>query len=377
MKNHKIKFGVISYALKKEPVLSVAAILAICSAFIVPPDKMYIDYCSFDVLSILFCLMLVVAGFGYCGVFDALTHSITQKIKSEKAMIFCMTLVCFFSSCLITNDVALITFVPFTMALLRKQKSNVIIFAVTMLTVAANLGSVITPVGNPQNLFLYTHYNLSIGEFMQITLPLGIICLGLICVMFAFAKNNPIETDQKTSQKPKLLAKPLILYSLLFVICIGAVLKIIPWYIVLIICTAFVCIHKPSLLREADYMLLITFVCFFVFVGNVARIDAVYKFVSSLIDKRELVVSAFLSQLISNVPAATMLASFTDKYGELILGVNIGGLGTLIASMASLISYRQICKTEKISNGKYIGFFSIVNVCFLIILLAIYTFIMH
>ena len=376
MKNHKIKFGVISYALKKEPVLSVAAILAICSAFIVPPDKIYIDYFSFAVLSILFCLMLVVAGFGYCGVFDALTHSITQKIKSEKTMIFCMTLVCFFSSCLITNDVALITFVPFTMALLRKQKSNVIIFAVTMLTVAANLGSVITPIGNPQNLFLYTHYNLSIGEFMKITLPLGIICLGLICVIFAFVKNNPLEAVQN-SQKPKLLAKPLILYVLLFVICIGAVLKIIPWYIVLIICTAAVCIHKPSLLKEADYMLLITFVCFFVFVGNVARIDAVYKFVSSLIDQRELVVSAFLSQLISNVPAATMLASFTDKYAELILGVNIGGLGTLIASMASLISYRQICKAEKISNGKYIGFFSIVNVCFLIILIAIYTFIMH
>ncbi|MBO5369958.1 MAG: anion permease [Clostridia bacterium] len=374
MKNYKPKFRIVSDIIKKEPVLSVAAILAVCSAFMVPPDKMYIDYCSFDVLSVLFCLMLVVAGFGYCGVFDALTHSLTQKIKSEKAMIFCMTLVCFFSSCLITNDVALITFVPFTMALLRKQKSNVIIFAVTMLTVAANLGSVITPVGNPQNLFLYTHYNLSIGEFMKITLPLGIICLGLICVIFAFVKNNPLEAVQN-SQKPKLLAKPLILYVLLFLICIGAVLKIIPWYIVLIICTAAVCIHKPSLLREADYMLLITFVCFFVFVGNVARIDAVYKFVSSLIDQRELVVSAFLSQLISNVPAATMLASFTDKYGELILGVNIGGLGTLIASMASLISYRQICKAEKISNGKYIGFFSIVNVCFLIILLVIYSFI--
>ena len=374
MKNYKPKFRIVSDIIKKEPVLSVAAILAVCSAFMVPPDKMYIDYCSFDVLSVLFCLMLVMAGFGYCGVFDALTHSLTQKIKSEKAMIFCMTLVCFFSSCLITNDVALITFVPFTMALLRKQKSNVIIFAVTMLTVAANLGSVITPVGNPQNLFLYTHYNLSIGEFMKITLPLGIICLGLICVIFAFVKNNPLEAVQN-SQKPKLLAKPLILYVLLFLICIGAVLKIIPWYIVLIICTAAVCIHKPSLLREADYMLLITFVCFFVFVGNVARIDAVYKFVSSLIDQRELVVSAFLSQLISNVPAATMLASFTDKYGELILGVNIGGLGTLIASMASLISYRQICKAEKISNGKYIGFFSIVNVCFLIILLVIYSFI--
>jgi len=357
--------------LKGEPVLSIAALLAVFSSFIIPPDAGYIKYCSFDVLAILFCLMLVVAGLGYCRVFDVLTDTLQGKIKNEKTMIFCMTMVCFFSSCFITNDVALITFVPFTAALLRAQKEKSIIFAVTMLTVAANLGSLITPIGNPQNMFLYTHYSLTIGEFFRITLPLGAICLVMICAMFVIRKNAPLLSASQTTN-PKILRKPLILYAILFVICIGAVLKVVPWYVMLVICCAAVGIHKPALFKEADYILLVTFVCFFVFVGNAGRIDAVYAFVSNMLSGRELVVSALVSQVISNVPAATMLASFTDDYRSLILGTNIGGLGTLIASMASLISYRQICKSDKVKPGKYIGYFTVVNVVMLAVLLLVY-----
>lgn len=357
--------------LKKEPVLSVAAILAVISSFIVTPDAKYLEYCSFDVLAVLFCLMLVVAGFSYCRVFDSLTCILQKRIHGEKTMIFCLTLVCFFSSCLITNDVALITFVPFTIALLSKRSPKTIIFAITMLTVAANLGSLITPIGNPQNLFLYTHYNLSIGEFLKITLPLGAICLVMICAVFIPGKNHELSTSVE-SEKTKIKTKPLILYCVLFVVCIGAVLKLIPWYAVLIICVVSVCTHKISLLKEADYILLLTFVCFFVFVGNISRIGAVYTFVSRLLVGRELIVSALLSQVISNVPAATMLASFTENYAELIRGVNIGGLGTLIASMASLISYRYICKTENVNGGKYILYFSAVNFVMLGVLLIFF-----
>lgn len=364
--NRIIKF------IKSEPVLSVAAILAAGSAFIVVPDAKYLGYCNFEVLGILFCLMLVVAGFKYCNVFELLSQKLGRAIKSEKYMIFCLTMVCFFSSALITNDVALITFVPFTIALLANQGAKSIIFAVTMETVAANLGSVITPIGNPQNLFLYSFYSMSISGFFAAVLPLGVICLLIICAIVLLRKNAPLKASVTCEHAP-LMAKPLVMYVILFAACIMSVLKIVPWYVLVVICVICVCVHKPALFKEADYILLITFVCFFIFVGNIARIDYVRIAISKLIDGRELALSALLSQLISNVPVSAMLATFTQNSRGLLIGCNIGGLGTLIASMASLISYRQICKTDTVSTGAYLAYFTCVNVVLLIALLCIYS----
>ena len=357
--------------LKNDAVLSISFVLAAVSAIFVPPDAEYAGYLNLSVLSILFCLMLVVAGFRSAGLFDVFNRKICAVFKTEKSLIAFMTFVCFFSSALVTNDIALITFVPFTIAMLASSDAKVLIFAVTLETVAANLGSLITPVGNPQNLFLYTTYTMSPAEFFKVTLPLGAICALLVAGMLLMCRHKKELTAPGLKQS-SISKKHLTVYTLMFVICILSVFDVLNYLIMLAVVSAVVFFTDRRLFAKADYNLLVTFVCFFVFVGNIARIDAVYSFVSSVLSGRELFFSALLSQVISNVPAATMLAPFTQNAEELILGTNIGGLGTLIASMASLISYRQICGCEKIRNSDYVIYFTKVNLAMLIILLAIY-----
>lgn len=357
--------------LKNDIVLTISGILAVISAFFVPPDMEYISYINLPVLVLLFCLMLVVAGFKSAGAFDVLKSALSRKIKSEKAMIFSLTMICFFTSALITNDVALITFVPFSIAMLKNQKSSSVIFCVVMETIAANLGSLITPIGNPQNLFLYTYYGVSIGEFFRITLPLGAICFAMICVCFLLGKNTVLNTYADHTSTP-VSTKHILVFGFLFALCILSVLKLVSCYITLLVVIICVFFANKKLFSDADYILLITFVFFFIFAGNIARIPTIYTFIENALAGREVVVSALISQVISNVPAAAMLASFTDNARSLILGTNIGGLGTLIASMASLISYRFIAGTENIGNGKYMLTFSAYNFLMLFILLIIF-----
>lgn len=358
--------------LKNDIVLTVSFVLAVVSAFFVKPDIHYISYINMPVLVLLFCLMLVVAGLKKSGAFDILTSLLSARISSEKTMIFALCGICFFASALITNDVALITFVPFSIAILKNQKSSAIIFCVVMETISANLGSLLTPIGNPQNLFLYTRYGISVTEFFKITIPLGIICSLMIALCLLFRKNTPLKNynTEKSSHTNK---KELWICVILFVLCILSVLDIVSCYFtLLIICVCFLAIDK-TLFKEADYLLLITFIFFFIFAGNIARIPAVYDFIKNALSGREILISASASQLISNVPASMMLSSFTDDYRSLILGTNIGGLGTLIASMASLISYRFIANEKTLKNGKYILAFSLFNFLMLFVLLAIYA----
>ncbi|MBO5734430.1 MAG: citrate transporter [Clostridia bacterium] len=357
--------------LKNDIILCVAALLAVVSAFIVPPDKEYISYINLPVLVLLLCLMLVVAGFKSAGAFDVLKSALSRRIKSEKTMIFALCMICFFSSALITNDVALITFVPFSMAMLKNQKSSSLIFCVVMETIAANLGSLITPIGNPQNLYLYTYYGISIGDFFKITLPLSGVCLGMICVCTLSRKSHTLNIEQK-SERVVTDKKYLVIFSALFLLCILSVLKIVSCYITLAVVFVCVLFIDKKLLKEADFVLLITFVFFFIFAGNIARIPAIYDFIKTALLGREVLVSALISQVVSNVPAAAMLASFADDAQGLILGTNIGGLGTVIASMASLISYRFIAREKEISKGKYMLSFTVYNVAMLIILLLIF-----
>lgn len=358
--------------LKNDIVLTASFVLALISCFFVTPDSTYLSYINLPVLVLLFCLMLVVAGLKKAGAFDYLKSLLSSYIFSEKTMILALCAICFFTSALITNDVALITFVPFSIAILKNQKSSAIIFCVVMETIAANLGSLLTPIGNPQNLFLYTYYDISVFEFFKITLPLGLLCAVMIFSCILFKKGVPLNSD-KTKEKITIDKMALSVFSLLFVICILSVLKIISCYITLLIILICVVLIDKKLLKEADYLLLLTFIFFFVFAGNIARIPAVYETLAKVLLEREVLISALISQIISNVPAATMLSSFTQDYRALILGTNIGGLGTLIASMASLISYRFIAAEEGISNAKYMFVFSIFNFSMLLVLLIIFA----
>ncbi len=355
--------------IRNEAVLSAALLLALVSAFFIPPDRSYIDYLNLPVLALLFCLMAVIAGLRKEGLFERLSALVTSKVKSERSRTAALCAVCFFTSMLITNDVALITFVPFTIQLMRRQSEGRLIFAIVMETVAANLGSLVTPIGNPQNLYLYTYYGLGINEFLKITLPLGGLCLVLVALTLLFVKGG--KAEQEETESVTLRKTPMLIYGLLFLICILTVLDVIPYWVCFAIVAVTLLICDRFIFNRVDYILLITFVCFFVFVGNMSRIEAVKSFTTGILRGRELIVGALLSQLISNVPAATMLASFTDNYRGLILGVNIGGLGTMIASMASLISYRFYCSRQKPDRKRYFYVFSAVNFILLAVLIGL------
>ena len=355
--------------LKKEPVLCAAAVLAVVSCFFVPPDKAYIDYLNLPVLSLLFCLMAVVAGLRRAGLFDVLSVFLTSRVRSKRGMAAVLTAACFFSAALITNDVALITFVPFTIGLLSSHDAGYLIFVIVLETVAANLGSLLTPIGNPQNLFLYTYYHVPIGEFFRTTLPLGAACAVLLAVLLLAVKKENL-TAREQAKKPQLSKKDVLIGAVLFVLCILTVLEVVPHVVSFAVVAAAYLMFDRSVFGKVDYLLLLTFVFFFVFVGNCARIGAVRSVVGSMLEGRVIAVSALVSQVISNVPAATLLASFTSDARGLIIGTNIGGLGTLIASMASLISYRQYTAMPGAHGGRYMLVFSVINFALLAFLLA-------
>lgn len=361
--------------LKSEMVLVISAIAAMISCFFVPPSFAYFSYIDFRVLAILFCLMAVISGLKDIGVFDALSRKLTTNAKNTRVLSFVLVMLCFFSSMLITNDVALIAFIPFTILVLTMaNQTKHLIFIVVLQTVAANLGSMLTPVGNPQNLYLYSFYQIPTLEFFRITLIIvGISFLLLTLLCLAIKKETINVSFQNKVQIQK--KNYFVIYIILFLFCLACVFRLIPYPIVLGVVSITVFFTNKHLFKEIDYGLLFTFICFFIFVGNLGSIDIVKTSIATFIEHKELLSSLLLSQVISNVPAAVLLSSFTDNYQALLLGTNIGGLGTLIASLASLISYKYYVKSPNAKPLRYLAIFSIVNVSLLILLYLITIFI--
>lgn len=381
---------------KKETVLCIAALLAAISALFVPPSAEYLDYIDFRVLALLFCLMLVVAGFQSIGFFRRLAERLLAGVKSTRILCLLLVALCFFSSMLITNDVALITFVPFAVMLLTMAKQQKLLIPVVVLqTIAANLGSMLTPVGNPQNLYLYSAFQIPMGTFLCDMLPLTLISavMLLICIFLlpnqALTALRPSDTlQQNTAGTPHSLnseSQPtpvktatgfakrhtsgrLLAYLAMFAVCLLCVLRILPWPAMLILLVISVCFLDRQLFRSVDYFLLLTFICFFLFTGNIERIPAVSAFLRSLVEDRELLLGTVLSQCISNVPAALLLSGFTENVRPLLYGVNIGGLGTLIASLASVISFRLYGNSKDAKKGAYMKAFTLSNLLFLLVL---------
>lgn len=357
---------------KRENVLVISAFAAIISIFFVPPSISYISYIDFRVLAILFCLMVVIKGFNSIGFFDVMSKNLLKRIKGTRMLCYSLILLCFFLSMWITNDVALLTLVPFTILVLTMTKlEHLMIFVIVMETIGANLGSMLTPVGNPQNLYLYTYYGLSASTFFFITIPIVMTSFIILTVPIFFVKNNNITLvfAESPSIKDK---KKLWVYIALFLISIGCVFHLIPYQITIaIILIVFLFLDKELLLK-IDYSLLLTFVCFFIFVGNVGQIDVITNKMKEFIEGKVFLTSIVLSQGISNVPAAILLSTFTDDYKNLILGTNIGGLGTMIASLASLISYKLYLKTTDKNTKKYLITFTLLNLLNLSILILVY-----
>ena len=361
---------------KKEAVLTIAMMLAVISAFFVRPDKEYIGYIDFRTLAILFCLMAVMAGLQQIGLFQYVAEKLLKRVKHIRGIVCILVMLCFFSSMLITNDVALITFVPFTFIVLKMTLGDcaekLIVPVVVMQTIAANLGSMLTPIGNPQNLYLYGKADMSFAKFMGFMLPctlISFVLLALWCLFFKYKGKKAVDVSLEGNDLLTSYKMQLVVYGILFVVCLLSVAHIVPYGITLFAVLVVVFFLDKTVLGKVDYALLFTFVGFFIFIGNMGRVPAFNAFIKEMIDGNEILTSVIASQFMSNVPAALLLSGFTNQYKLLILGTNLGGLGTLIASMASLISFKYIGKEYKHLRGKYLGYFTVANVLFLLVLL--------
>lgn len=357
--------------MKKEPVLTASAFCMLISMVFVPPSMTYLTYIDFRVLALLFCLMAVVAGLQRYGLFTWMAQILLTGKKRRRLLFLLLILLPFFTSMLVTNDVSLITFVPFAILILELTgQQEYLIFVVVMQTVAANLGSMATPVGNPQNLFLYSRFELSAGAFFGTVLPFTLAALLLVSASVFFCRDREFTISFPEDETPK-NAKRLFLYLALFVLCLLCVFHVLAYgALFLIVCTVLLAADQ-SLYRKLDYGLLLTFVCFFIFAGNIGAVPVIRGFLQKLLSGSPLVTTALASQVISNVPAAVLLSGFTENWKALLLGANIGGLGTPIASLASLISFRLYMKTRDASAGKYLAFFTVINVAGLALFLGI------
>lgn len=365
---------VLKMLFKNETVFCVSFLLAVLSMFAVHPDRMYLTYPDYRTIALLFCLMIIVGGFQSLGIFGMLGRFLLRGAGSIRGLSAIMVLLCFFSSMVITNDVALITFIPFTLVVFRMGgRAERVLKLVVLETIAANLGSMATPIGNPQNLYLYSIAHLTAGKFMAAVLPYAGLALVMLMAAVLIEKDEPlmdVAGKEETGVDRGKVFRGMIPFLILLVLCLLVVFRILPYQPVLICVIIVILLINRNLYLSVDYFLLLTFLCFFIFIGNMKRIPEVSDLLISVVRGRELLMGVITSQIISNVPAAILLSGFSSDLSALLTGVNIGGLGTLIASLASLISFKFFAKEYPDKKGRYMVRFTLWNVIFLIVLIA-------
>ena len=359
--------------IKKHIVLCVALVAAAVTSFIVPPDAEYLGYFDLKTLTCLFCVLAVVCALKNINFFYFLAGQIVKKFKNIRYSILALVYITFIGSMLIANDMALLTFLPLGFFVLSTTgNEKYMAFTFIMQNIAANLGGMLTPFGNPQNLYLYSKFNIPTGEFMSIMLLPFVISVTLITACcFVFVKIEALVLKNEATAPDK---KKTLLYLVLFALSIAIVFRGIPYWVGLLVIPPVLLFADRKALKMVDYPLLLTFVAFFIFSGNVSRIPAVREIFEFLLGKSTLLFSVLSCQVISNVPSAILLSNFTENYPALLVGVNIGGAGTLIASLASLITFREYSKHNPGKTGSYILKFSAFNFGFLIILTAVMMF---
>lgn len=356
---------------KKNTVLVIAVIAAAVTSFIIPPDREYISYFDFKTLTCLFCVLAVVCALKNISFFYILAQKVVQKFKNTRRCVIALVYITFIGSMFIANDMALLTFLPLGYLILTSTgKEKYMALTFVLQNISANLGGMLTPFGNPQNLYIYTKFNIPTGEFMGIMFPPFMLSILLITACCFLIKPEPMEFKGETY---KINRKRAPIHLVLFALSIIIVFRVIPYWIGLIVIPAALLILDRKALRDVDYGLLGTFAAFFIFSGNMARIGVVREFFSMLLEKNTMIFSILSCQFISNVPSAVLLSQFTENYRELLLGVNIGGAGTLVASLASLITFREYIKSNPAEGLYYIGVFSAFNFGFVIILAGFMT----
>ncbi len=353
--------------IKKNAVLFIAFCAAAVSALLVPPDQEYAGYFDVKTLCCLFGTLAVVCALKNIHFFSILARRIIQWTGNSRLAALTLIYITFIGSMLIANDMALITFLPlgyfvFSTAGRKEEVATVFILQ----NIAANLGGMLTPFGNPQNLYLYSRYLIPTGEFMGIMLPPFLAAVLLVSLCCLFVPLHSLRVSQQ--QRETLPAGRTALYLALFALTILMVFRLLPvWLVIALVITGLMILDRKAL-RMVDYGLLGTFVCFFIFAGNMGRLPLVRTFFSGLLEKNTLLTAVLSCQVISNVPSAILLSQFTQNYPSLLTGVNIGGAGTLIASLASLITFREYMAQYPGEAKGYVLRFSAFNFGFLFVL---------
>ncbi len=353
--------------IRRNTVLCVALLAAVVTSFLVPPDAQYLDYFDWKTLACLFCVLAVVCALKNIRFFYALAQQIVRRFRTMRSCVLALVYITFIGSMLIANDMALLTFLPLGFFVLETTgKRRYMAFTFIMQNIAANLGGMLTPFGNPQNLYLYSYFNIPDGEFLAVMAPpfaLAILLITVCCLVMV--RPEPLELPE---ERVELDRKKVTLYMLLFALSIAIVFRGIPYWIGLIVIPIVLWFVDRRALMMVDYPLLFTFMAFFVFAGNLSRLPAVHALLGELLSRNTLLFSVLSCQCISNVPTAVLLSRFTSSYPSLLIGVNIGGTGTLIASLASLITYSEYGKHDKAGKRRYLLLFSAFNFSFLLIL---------
>ncbi len=351
-------------------VFVIATLCAIITSIIVPPSSKYLDYIDFKTLACLLSTLAVVCALKNIKFFSIVARKIIHSTPNLRVCVLALIYITFIGSLFIANDMALITFLPLGWYVLSEtgnEKYTPWLFVLQ--NISANLGGMLTPFGNPQNLYLYSKFNIPTGEFMLIMLPPFLVSVALLTLCTLFFPTTKLTLKGKEPFVFKRTRS--IIYLAIFSLTVLMVFSIVPWQIGLIVTLVSIIVLDRYALARVDYFLLGTFFMFFIFAGNMSNIGAVRELLSSLLEKSTLVFSALSCQLISNVPSAILLSQFTNNYKELLYGVNIGGTGTLIASLASLITFAEYSRTGVGSKAKYLGVFTLLNVAFLAILLVL------
>ena len=355
-------------------VFCIALVLAAVTSCIIPPDAQYLNYPDLKTLTCLFCTLAVICALRNIRFFTILARRIVTLTGNARAAVLSLVYITFIGSMLIANDMALLTFLPLGYFVLSTTgKEKYMAFTFVMQNIAANLGGMLTPFGNPQNLYLFSHFDIPTGEFMgimAIPFAVSVVLITLCCLVFVRPEALTLEKDDGK----KLPAGRTVFYLVLFAFSILIVFRTVPYWTGLIVIPACLLFADRDALKKVDYGLLGTFLCFFVFAGNMSRMEPVRALFSTLLEKNTLLVSALSCQFISNVPSAILLSQFTENYRELLWGVNIGGAGTIIASLASLITFREYTSHNPGKTGSYMKVFSALNFGFLGILAVVCMF---
>ena len=353
--------------IKKNAVLCIAMLAAAVTCFFVPPDAAYADYFDWKTLSCLFLTLLVVCALRNIKFFTIMARKLVLLSGSLRVLFLVLVTITFVGSLLIANDMALITFLPlgyFALSVTKQEKYMAYLFILQ--NISANLGGMLTPFGNPQNLYLYSYFNIPTGEFCAIMLPPFLLAITLLAICCCAVKNEKLHIDEAFSEK--LNVRRAVLYIVLFLISILIVFRVVSVFVGMIVVPLVMLLTDPDALKDVDYGLLGTFFCFFIFSGNLARIDAVSAFFAGLLDWDTLLVSIASCQFISNVPTAILFSRFTQDYHSLLLGVNLGGAGTLIASLASLITFSEFRVLYPERTKEYLVLFAALNAAFLLVM---------